>query len=315
MITAPIGTSSRMAARFASSIAASIALRSGVNELFILEVLTDMTPPRKETDNPAPKTGSPGERLAKRMAAAGLCSRRAAEELIAQGVVKVNGVRVTTPATCVVATDRITVRGKELPAPSDIRVFLFHKPAGLVTTARDEQGRATVFDGLPPELPRLISAGRLDLNSEGLLVLTTSGAFARHLELPATGLPRTYRVRIFGDLRPEMVARLARGIRVDGVSYGPVEVVPERGPRGETSRNQWVRVSLREGKNREIRKVFGAFGIEVNRLIRLSHGPFELSDLPRGALVEVTLGFLKKHFPEFFGSSGEASSRRKAPKT
>ncbi len=270
-----------------------------------------MTPPRKERENAVAKVQA-GERLAKRIAGAGVCSRRAAEELIVQGLVKVNGVKVITPAICVTDQDKITVRGQVLAAPEKSRVFLFHKPVGLVTTARDERGRETVFDGLPPELPRLISAGRLDLNSEGLLVLTTSGAFARHLELPATGLPRTYRVRIFGELRDDMVERLARGIRIEGVSYGRVEVARERSGAARASQNQWVRVTLREGKNREIRKVFGFFGAQVNRLIRLSYGPFELGDLPRGALVEVPQGFLTKNFPDFFTPKGR---RPKLPKT
>lgn len=239
-----------------------------------------------------------GERIAKRIAAAGVCSRRAAEELIAQGVVKVNGVKITTPATLVTALDVITVRGRKLAEPARLRVFLFHKPAGLVTSARDEKGRATVFEGLPPELPRLVSVGRLDLNSEGLLILTTSGELARYLELPARGFTRCYRVRVFGVANPERLEKLARGITVDGVRYGPIEVSIVRAQ----GMNTWLRVTLHEGKNREIRKVMTHLGLQVNRLIRENFGPFALGDLPKGALREVTMGFLKRHLPDFFTS-------------
>lgn len=244
-----------------------------------------------------------GERIAKRIASAGVCSRRAAEDLIAQGLVKVNGVAITTPATLVVDTDKVTVRGRDIGTPAKLRVFLFHKPTGLVTTARDEQGRPTVFDGLPPELPRLISVGRLDLNSEGLLILTTSGELSRYLELPARGFIRTYRVRVFGTISERMIDRLAQGPYVDGVQYGPIMVEFEK-KKGD-AQNQWVRVSLSEGKNREIRKVFASAGLQVSRLIRLNYGPFELGAIPRGALTEVPMGFLKKHLADFFKSQNK----------
>lgn len=255
-------------------------------------VLTGMNDKSKEPGK--------GERIAKRMAAAGICSRRDAERLIEEGVVKLNGVKVTTPATLVTDVDQITVRGKGIAAPSRLRVFLFHKPVGLVTTTRDEQGRPTVFEGLPPELPRLISVGRLDLNSEGLLIMTTSGEFSRYLELPVRGFERTYRVRIFGHLSERDVERLARGVKVEGVKYGPVIVVPEKGKEKPDSSNAWVYVTLTEGKNREIRKVFDYVGVQVNRLIRVSYGPFELGTLPKGALTEVSTTFLKKNFPTFY---------------
>lgn len=244
------------------------------------------------------KAEKKGERLAKRMAAAGVCSRREAEVLIDQGVVKVNGVKVTTPATLVGPDDQITVRGKEIAAPAPLRVFLFHKPVGLVTTARDEQGRPTVFDGLPPELPRLVSAGRLDLNSEGLLVLTTSGEFSRYLELPARGFARTYRCRVFGTLNDWDLERMAKGVTINGVRYGPMMIEIEKA--GGASRNHWLRVTLHEGKNREIRRVFEHFSLAVNRLIRVSYGPFGLEDLPKGALVEVPMTFLRQNFSDFF---------------
>ncbi len=234
-------------------------------------------------------------RLAKRMADAGLCSRRAAEELIRAGVVTVNGTRIHTPATVVQETDLVTVRGKALPSIAAPRLFAFHKPVGMVVSTTDEQNRPTVFDGLPPDLPRLISVGRLDVNSEGLLLLTTSGALARHLELPATQLARTYRVRTFGDLGDEAVAQLNRGVVVDRVRYGPIQVAPD----GGVGRNRWWRITLHEGKNREIRRVLSHFGVQVNRLIRLSYGPFGLEDIPKGALIEVPWGRAKKMLPGF----------------
>lgn len=241
-------------------------------------------------------TEKQGERIAKRMASAGLCSRRDAERLILEGVVKVNGVKITTPATLVTESDIVSVRGKKLAEPERLRVFRFHKPVGLVTTARDEEGRPTVFDGLPPELPRLISVGRLDMNSEGLLLLTTNGELSRFLELPSRGFARTYRVRVFGRLNTERLERLANGIRVDGVQYGPIEV--EVG--NVQGKNTWLRITLHEGKNREIRKVMEHLGYQVNRLIRESYGPFMLDDLPRGALLEVPMTFLKRNLPDFF---------------
>ena len=237
-----------------------------------------------------------GERIAKRIASAGVCSRRDAERLIAEGRVKVNGVKITTPATLVGPDDAVSVSGKLLKAPERPRVFRFHKPAGLVTTARDDLGRPTVFDGLPAELPRLVSVGRLDLNSEGLLILTTSGELARFLELPARGFARSYRVRVFGRVDQDRLDRLQKGVSVDGVRYGAIEAQIERA----SGMNAWLRVTLHEGKNREIRKVLGHLGLQVNRLIRENYGPFDLGDLPRGALVEVPMTFLKRRLPEFF---------------
>ena len=242
-------------------------------------------------------TQKQGERIAKRIAAAGICSRRDAERLIDEGVVKLNGVKVTTPATIVTDTDIISVRGKKIAEPEKkIRVFRFHKPVGLVTTARDEMGRPTVFDGLPPELPRLVSVGRLDLNSEGLLLMTTSGELSRFLELPARQFARTYRVRVYGKIDHNRLEKLANGVTVEGVRYAPIEAIVERGQ----GMNNWLRVTIHEGKNREIRKVMAHLGLQVNKLIRLSFGPFELDDLPKGALREVPMGFLKRKLPEFF---------------
>lgn len=247
----------------------------------------------KEIADPKP---SKGERIAKRMAAAGLCSRRDAERWIAEGRVAVNGRRITTPATLVSDTDRIVVNGKVLGAPSPVRLFRFHKPAGLVTTTADEKGRATVFDGIPKDLPRLVGVGRLDLNSEGLLLLTTSGELARYLELPTRGFERQYRVRVFGTLHPDRLDRLKNGITVDRVRYGPIDV--EIG--NQTGSNTWLRVALTEGKNREIRKVLSHLGLQVNRLIREEYGPFKLDDLPKGAILEIPPGTVKRVLAGFF---------------
>lgn len=242
----------------------------------------------------------PGERLAKQMARAGACSRREAERWIEEGRVKVNGLKVTSPALNVTESDQISIDGKPLSAPEKTRLFLFHKPAGLVTSARDEKGRETVFSGLPAELPRLVSVGRLDLNSEGLLLLTNDGGLARHLELPAQGLARCYRARVHGTPDWEKLEALQNGITIAGVRYGPIEITPDSAARGS---NAWMIVTLHEGKNREIRKVMEHFGLAVNRLIRLSYGPFELGTIPKGALKEVPLGLLKRLVPDYFGKA------------
>ena len=240
-----------------------------------------------------------GERIAKRIAAAGICSRRDAEKLIDEGLVKLNGQKVTTPATLVTDTDKITVRGKTIAVPDRIRMFTFHKPVGLVTTTKDEQDRPTVFDGLPPELPRLVSVGRLDINSEGLLLLTTSGDLSRYLELPAREFPRTYRVRVFGEITDQKLDRISNGVNVNGVRYGPIDIDIEK----PGASNAWLKVTLHEGKNREIRKVMEHIGLQVNRLIRVSYGPFYLDDLPKGALVEIPMTQLRKKLPQFFDGS------------
>lgn len=225
-----------------------------------------------------------GERLAKRMARAGICSRREAEVLITQGKVKVNGSRITTPAFNVSPSDRVEVSGKVLEEKEPARLWLYHKPAGLVTTHKDPQGRATVFDALPKNLPRVISVGRLDLTSEGLLLLTNDGELARKLELPSTGWIRRYRARVFGEITPKMLAEMKKGIKAQGVQYGSVEAVVD----SKKGDNCWMTVALTEGKNREVRKIFEHFGCRVNRLIRLSYGPFQLGSLPRGDVKEVS---------------------------
>jgi 23S rRNA pseudouridine2605 synthase len=224
-------------------------------------------------------------RLAKRMADAGLCSRREAERWIAEGRVRVNDTLVETPATLVCSEDAVVVDGKLLGGASVERLFLYHKPAGLLTTHRDPQGRPTVFETLPEYLPRVVSVGRLDLDSEGLLLLTTSGALARQLELPKTGLARTYRVRLHGVPTDRTLSQLAKGITVEGVHYGPIEVRLET--EKASGRNRWAVVTLHEGKNREIRRVFEHFGHSVSRLIRISYGPFSLGKMSIGDVHEV----------------------------
>lgn len=243
------------------------------------------------TEDAAAPTGS--ERIAKALARAGVASRRDAERLIADGRVAVNGNQLTTPAFLVSPRDRITLDGQPVQRPEALRLWRYHKPAGLVTTHRDPAGRPTVFEHLPEELPRVISVGRLDLTTEGLLLLTNDGELARSLELPSSGWLRRYRVRAFGRPDVEALAGLRQGITVDGIAYGPIEALLERAE----GANAWLTVSLREGKNREVRTVLEAVGLKVNRLIRVSYGPFQLGHLPAGAVEEVP----PAAFPEMLG--------------
>ncbi|MEO1222883.1 MAG: pseudouridine synthase [Pseudomonadota bacterium] len=247
--------------------------------------------------NSAPRTG---DRLAKVMARAGLCSRRDAERWIADGRVMVNGETVTTPVTLITARDRVLVDGRPLPEAEQSRLWRYHKPTGLVTTARDPEGRPTVFAQLPAELPRVVSIGRLDLNSEGLLLLTNDGALARHLELPSTGWPRRYRVRAHGRVDPKRLAALKRGLTVEGVRYGPIDAALER----QQGANAWLTMSLQEGKNREVRKVLEAIDLTVNRLIRVSYGPFHLGNLVRGAVEEIKASVLRDQLGGFLRDGG-----------
>jgi 23S rRNA pseudouridine2605 synthase len=243
------------------------------------------TPGQPAPGQPAlgqPALGQP-ERIAKVIARAGLCSRRDAERWIAEGRVAVDGEVLKSPAVTVTADSDIRVDGNRLPEPERTRLWRYHKPVGLVTTHRDERGRPTVFGALPAELPRLVSIGRLDLNSEGLLLLTNDGALARRLELPATGWVRRYRVRVHGDVDPARLAALARGVTVDGLAYGPIRAALDR----QQGSNAWVTLSLHEGKNREVRRVLEHLGYPVTRLIRLAYGPFQLGHLARGAIEEV----------------------------
>lgn len=230
-----------------------------------------------------------GERIAKVMARAGLCSRREAEAWIAEGRVKVNGQKLTSPALNVTARDDIRIDGKPLPDKEKIRLWRYHKPRGLLTTAKDPQGRPTVFESLPPELPRVVSIGRLDLNSEGLLLLTNDGELARRLELPSTGWVRRYRVRVNGTVEVAHLNELRKGITVDGIKYGAVQATLDR----QQGDNAWLTMALTEGKNREIRKLCSHFGWGVSRLIRISYGPFQLGNLDKGAVEEVKGKVLK----------------------
>jgi 23S rRNA pseudouridine2605 synthase len=224
-----------------------------------------------------------GERIAKALARAGICSRRDAERLIAEGRVAVNGRVLDGPAVKVVPEDEVRVDGKRVREPEPTRLWRYHKPAGLVTTTRDPDGRPTVFQRLPQDLPRVVSVGRLDLNSEGLLLLTNDGALSRRLELPASGFERTYRARAFGRVEQAELDRLAVGAVVEGVPYGPIRAELERQQGG----NAWIAVTLAEGKNREVRRVLDSLGLKVNRLIRTHYGPFELGDLKSGQVDEV----------------------------
>lgn len=232
----------------------------------------------------------PGERIAKALARAGLCSRREAERWVEDGRISVNGVKLDSPAFNVTPQDRISVDGRPVDAPEAPRLWRYHKPDGLVTTHSDPQGRETVFEHLPEDLPRVISVGRLDLSSEGLLLLTNDGGLARSLELPSTGWLRRYRVRAYGRVTQTELAQLAEGITVDGITYGPVEAILDR---AETS-NAWITVAIREGKNREVRRVLEAIGLKVNRLIRVSYGPFQLGKMPPGTVEEITHSAMKE---------------------
>jgi len=223
------------------------------------------------------------ERIAKVLARAGLCSRRDAERWIAAGRVALDGKRLTGPAVNVAPGQLVTVDGSPVPRPAPARLWRYHKPRGLLTAARDPRGRPTVFDKLPAGLPRVIAIGRLDLNSEGLLLLTNDGELARHLELPATGWARRYRVRVHGTPDAAMLAALARGLVVKGVRYGPIRARLDR----QQGSNAWITMSLAEGRNREVRRVCEHLGLPVTRLIRVAYGPFQLGQLPPGAVADV----------------------------
>ncbi len=238
--------------------------------------------------------GRSGERVAKVIARAGLASRREAEQWIAAGRVAVNGAVITSPAVNVGARDRVSVDGAALPARERTRLFLYHKPRGLLTTRVDERGRPTIFAALPKHLPRLVSVGRLDLNTEGLLLLTNDGGLARVLELPQTGWLRRYRVRAHGSVTQAALERLRQGITVEGIRYGPIEATLDR----TQGANVWLTFAMREGKNREVRNVLGTLGLAVNRLIRVSFGPFQLGELAEGAVEEVRTRTLREQLGE-----------------
>lgn len=233
------------------------------------------------------------ERIAKVIAAAGVCSRRDAERLIAEGRVTLNGKRVDTPAILVTRSDIIEVDDQKIRAtPKTARLWLYHKPEGLVVSHRDEKNRQSVFDMLPKDMPRVVSVGRLDLSSEGLLLLTTDGALARALELPSSKLKRTYRVRVRGTPTDKHLYMMSQGVTIDEVRYKPISIVEENEKEG--GRNQWLTVTLTEGKNREIRRIFEHFDYPVSRLIRTGYGHFQLGNLPVGQLREISEAEVKK---------------------
>ena len=246
-----------------------------------------------------------GERIAKRLARAGVASRREVERMIEAGRVSVNGEKLASPALNVTDADTILVDGRPVAAAEPARLWRYHKPAGLVTSARDEKGRATVFDRLPPELPRVMSVGRLDLTSEGLLLLTNDGELKRRLELPSTGWVRKYRVRANGIVSDQRVKPLREGIKIGREQFQPMSVEFDK----QQSANVWLTIGLREGKNREIRRALEEVGLIVNRLIRTSYGPFQLGDLVRGGVEEVRPKILRDQL----GLKREPEAPRPAP--
>ena len=223
------------------------------------------------------------QRIAKLLARAGIASRREIERMIADGRIAINGQTIETPATLVTSLHGVTVDGNPVEAPRPARLFVFHKPNGVLVTERDPRGRPTIYDHLPRDLPRVVPVGRLDLNTEGLLLLTTDGGLKRQLELPATGVERAYRVRAYGDVSQEQLEALIDGVEIDGVRYGPIDANLER----RTGANVWIEMILTEGKNREVRRVLEHLGLQVSRLIRIRYGPFILADLPVGGIGEV----------------------------
>ena len=255
----------------------------------------------KETDKPK------GERIAKYLSRAGIASRREAERMIEAGRVAVNGAQIESPALNVTAADKVEVDGKPVAEPEPPRLWLYHKPAGLVTTAKDEKGRKTVFDALPEDLPRVMSVGRLDLTSEGLLLLTNDGGIKRRLELPSTGWVRKYRVRVHGTPADEDFAPLRAGLHVEGERFQPMSVTLDR----QQGTNAWATIGLREGRNREIRRAMDAIGLSVNRLIRVAYGPFRLGELKPGEVEEVKSRVLRDQLGLGHGDDKTGTAKKK----
>ncbi|MBB6124479.1 pseudouridine synthase [Sphingobium subterraneum] len=255
--------------------------------------------PQKPVTNPHPAragavSGEGPQRIAKLLARAGVASRREVERMIAEGRVALAGALIDTPATLLSSLAGVTVDGNLVAEPEEARLFLFHKPPGYLTTERDPAGRPTIYDRLPADLPRVMPVGRLDMNTEGLLLLTTDGGLKRQMELPSTGVERSYRARAFGEVSQTQLEELMMGVEVEGIRYGRIDANLER----RTGRNQWIEMTLTEGKNREVRRVLEHLGLKVNRLIRTRYGIFELGDLPPGAVVEV-----RQHELELFRKS------------
>ena len=257
--------------------------------------ITDKTDPKK------------GDRIAKVLARSGLCSRREAEKMILAGLIAVDGKVLSSPALNVTSTNKITVNGKPLAAAEPTRLWRYHKPPGLMTTHKDPEGRETVFDVLPKNLPRVVSVGRLDVNSEGLLLLTNDGDLARKLELPATGWLRRYRARVFGKVNADDLERIKDGVTVEGVRYGPIDARLDR----TQGANSWLTLGLREGKNREVRRVLEHMGLKVSRLIRISYGPIQLGKMKLSDVDEVNAAAMH----EFIGAPyGKAPTPKRAKK-
>lgn len=251
-----------------------------------------------------------GERIAKVLARAGVASRREAEGIILAGRVSVNGKRIDSPALNVGPNDRISVDGKPLPEAEPARLWLYHKPLGLVTTTKDEEGRPTVFENLPEDMPRVMSVGRLDLNSEGLLLLTNDGGLKRRLELPSTGWLRKYRVRVNGAPTEELLAPLRAGVTIEGERFQPMIVSIDR----QQGANAWLTIGIREGRNREIRRALSHVGLSVNRLIRVSYGPFQLGTLAKGAVEEVKARVLRDQLGRDPNAPPEKAQEKPAPR-
>ncbi|MDJ0978005.1 MAG: pseudouridine synthase [Erythrobacter sp.] len=247
------------------------------------------TNPEKSADRPE------GDRIAKMLARAGVASRREVERMIADGRVSLDGKPVGTPATFLTSLKGVSVDGKPVAAPEPTQLVAFHKPTGLITAERDPAGRPTIYsalrNALPKNAPRLMPIGRLDLNTEGLLLLTNDGGLKRQMELPATGIPRTYRARAFGEVSQEQLEDLSEGVEIDGVRYGSIDANLEHGSSGK---NNWIEMTITEGKNREVRRVLEHLGLKVNRLIRTAYGPFALGDLPRGQAAIIRKGDLAR---------------------
>jgi 23S rRNA pseudouridine2605 synthase len=264
-------------------------------------------PPPPASDHDAPPRRE-GDRIAKWLARAGVASRRDAERLLTEGRVRLNNAVVSHPATFVTAGDIVQVNGVVIDTPERARLWRYHKPDGLVTTHKDPQNRPTVFQKMPAELPRVVSVGRLDLNSEGLLLLTNDGGLARQLELPSTGWLRRYRVRVHGVVDERALAQLAHGVTIGGMKYGPIEA----GLDSRKGDNAWLTVSIHEGKNREIRRVMMHLNLDTTRLIRIAYGPFQLGNLPRGAVDEVPPRVLRDQLPGTGGGIGNQARRSAA---